>query len=238
MLCSLVLACSRVLQCARCSQRRRAASPLGNTRSSGEPSHGSTVRAAFFLIRAAQNPNAGGNALGLEEPDDALLYPTVEPRLATAILGAISAYALLEYQVDELIWELAAVEPEIGACLTAQFFSIAPRMDALISVAHAQYVSDAHIKRLDKLKTSIGGLGNRRHRLAHDPWFYAYETAKSYRLEKTAKGGLVHAYKPVSEEEIDSFKDEIKAVEKTFRDLCSEILDAFRSQPYRPPRMP
>jgi hypothetical protein len=192
----------------------------------------------FFSSEQVEIQIAGGSALGPEEPDDALLYPTVEPRIATAILGAISAYALLEYQVDELIWELAAVEPEIGACLTAQFFSIAPRMDALISLAHAQYVSDAHIKRLDKLKTSIGGLGNRRHRLAHDPWFYAYETAKSYRLEKTAKGGLVHAYKPVTEEEIDAFKDEIKAVEKTFRDLRSEMLDAFRSEPYRPPRMP
>jgi hypothetical protein len=184
------------------------------------------------------SPNLGGRALGPNEPDDALLYPTVEPRLAAAILGAISAYALLEYQVDELIWELAAVEPEIGACLTAQFFSIAPRMDALISLAHAQYVGDAHIKRLDKLKTSIGGLGNRRHRLAHDPWFYAYETAKSYRLEKTAKGGLVHAYKAVTAEEITVFRDEISVVEKTFRDLRSEILHVFRSQPYRPPRMP
>jgi len=167
-----------------------------------------------------------------DEPDDALLYPTVEPHLAAAILGAISAYAYLEYQVDELIWQLAAVEPEIGACFTAQFFSIAPRMDALISLAHAQYVGDAHIKRLDKLKTTIGGLGNRRHRLAHDPWFFAYETSKHYRLEKTAKGGLVHAYKAVTMEELIAFKDEIKAVEKSFRDLRSEILEVFRSQPF------
>lgn len=170
-----------------------------------------------------------------DEPDDDILLNFIEPHHAAKILQAISAYAHLEYEIDEMIWELAGVEPEIGACLTAQFVNIVPRLEALISLANAQHVSDRHIEKLGKMKGAITGLSGRRHRLAHDPWFYAHKTWKLYRLEKTAKSKLVHSYMPVTEDELKAYEDEIVGVTSRFRELRSEILQAFWSSPYRAP---
>lgn len=168
-----------------------------------------------------------------DEPDDDILLGYIDVHHAAAILQAISAYAALEYEVDELIWVLAGVEPEVGACLTAQYIAISPRMDALISLAHAQHVSPQHIKKLNKFKETIGGLAARRHRLAHDPWFFGHKTKKLYRLEKTAKPKLVHNYQRVTEDEMKAFEAEITKATERFRELRSEILHAFYSSPYR-----
>ena len=173
-----------------------------------------------------------------EEPHDDTLLDYIDVYHAAAVLQAISAYARLEYEIDELIWQLAAVEPEIGACLTAQYIAISPRMDALISLAHAQHVSTLHIHKLNKFKETVGGLAMKRHRLVHDPWSYAHRLKKLYRLEKTAKAKLVHDYKPVTEEELKAIEAEIKRETDRFRELRSEILHAFWSSPYRPPGDP
>ena len=169
------------------------------------------------------------------EPNDDVLLGYIEPYHAAKILQAISAYAHLEYEIDEMIWGLAGVEPEIGACLTAQFVAIVPRLDALVSLAHAQHVSDQHIRKLNKLRESIQALSPKRNRLAHDPWFFAHQTKKLYRLEKTARAKLVHNYTPVTEGELKAYEDEIIDVTSRFRDLRSEILQAFWSSPYRAP---
>lgn len=114
--------------------------------------------------------------------------------------------------------------------------AIAPRLDALISLARAQHVSEPHIEKLNGVKNSILALSSRRHRLAHDPWFFEHKTRVLYRLEKTAKAKLVHAYEPVTQEQLKAYEDEIVAVTERFRDVRREIMHAFWSAPYKHPK--
>lgn len=170
------------------------------------------------------------------DPEDELLTGYVDVYHAAAVLRGISAYARLEHQVDELIWKLAEIEPEIGACLTAQIVSIAPRMDALITLAYAQHVSEECLTRLNKFKARIGGLSNERNRLAHDPWFSGFQTDKLFRLEKTARGKLIHRFQPVTEEELGEYERKVESAHADFSQLSSEILGSFYSGPRRDPR--
>lgn len=170
------------------------------------------------------------------EPDDEFLTGYVDVYHAAAVLRGISAYARLEHQVDELIWKLAGIEPEIGACLTAQIISITPRMDALITLAYAQHISEACLTLLNKFKGKISGLSNERNRLAHDPWFSGFENDKLYRLEKTARAKLIHRFEPVTEDELKDYERRVDKARGDFAKLSGEILEDFYSGAYKKPR--
>jgi hypothetical protein len=150
-----------------------------------------------------------------DEPDKVLL-PSIDTELAAAIAYAISAWARFEYEIDEFIWALARLEPEQGACLTAQLQTVAARFNALLSLARVEQVKPRHIRRLNTIRERSNGLAEKRNRLVHDPWFYGYQTKENYRLEKTARAKLIHRYEHVTEEEIKASKWRSKTYLLTF----------------------
>lgn len=164
-----------------------------------------------------------------DEPEEDILLSYIDVYHAAAILQAISAYSMIEYEIDCLIWDLARVEPEVGACLTAQYIGSASRMDALIALAHEQKVGAESIKNLNKFKDKVGALGRERNRLAHDPWFFAHNTKQLYRLETSAKGPLKHMYQPVTEEELKALEKKFNDGMAQFREIKAEILRVFYS---------
>jgi hypothetical protein len=138
---------------------------------------------------------AAEGAIVPDEPDD-LLLGYLDTYVAAAIGRAISAWALLEHSINEVIWELAGVEKNPGACITSQLTSVARRMDALISLARLQKISAPTIGKLNKFKEKAGALAEKRNRVAHDPWYYGFDSKNHYRLQVTAKSTLDFAYKP------------------------------------------
>lgn len=164
-----------------------------------------------------------------DEPEDDILLGYMDTYHAAAIGMIISAWAGLEYQIDEVIWGLAGLEPEPGACLTSQFPTVVTRINALIALARVQQVSAERINKLNGFRKRAIGLSESRNRIVHDPWFYAYKTKKHFRLQKTAKAKLDYAYKPVTEEELKEIETNILALRDQFSELRSEILHAFWS---------
>jgi hypothetical protein len=163
-----------------------------------------------------------------EEPEE-LLLTYHDPHHAAAIFAAISEWARFEYAIDKLIWELARLEEQQGACLTAQFSNAAARIDALIALARVQGISATLIAKLNGIRHDMFGLREQRNRFVHDPWFCAHPSQQHYRLELTAKAKLVHAYKPVSEDEAKSVCSNIEALNRRFEEIRSEIVHEFYS---------
>src|SRR3954467_10829696 len=59
-------------------------------------------------------------------------------------LGRVAAmWADFEFLINESIWELANVERQVGACITAQLIGPAPRFRTLIALAHLRDANDA-----------------------------------------------------------------------------------------------
>lgn len=56
----------------------------------------------------------------IDEPEGGILAHTLSIDYGASIARAISEYAYFEFQIDELIWDLADIEPEFGACFTTQ----------------------------------------------------------------------------------------------------------------------
>jgi hypothetical protein len=126
---------------------------------------------------------------------------------------------------------LARLEPELGACLTAQFPTVSVRLNCLLSLAQLQGVRASHITKLRKFRDKAGSLADRRNRIAHDPWFFGFETKKLYRLQKTARAKLEFNYKYVTEDELNELEAEIVSTMDRFRDLRAQILREFYSLP-------
>jgi hypothetical protein len=165
--------------------------------------------------------------MATEEPE--LLIPHLDWEISAAIGSTISAWAHFEYDIDELIWELARLEPEHGACLTAQFQTVAARFNALIALARTQNVKDKDIERINAIRQRGDALAQKRNRLVHDPWFYGWDTKASYRLQKTAKAKLIYRYDAVTKDEIKDIENAIETLHREFLDIRTEILHAFWS---------
>jgi hypothetical protein len=139
----------------------------------------------------------------------------------------ISGLGRLEHDIDELIWTLAGVEPEAGACLTAQFSSVRARGDALVSLCHLAKLPEKSMRQVNKFCSAILGVADQRNRLAHDPWSTDARTGKVYRFQRTAKGRLDQGYKLVTELDLKDITDSIGKLADRFHVIKTEVLDAF-----------
>jgi hypothetical protein len=164
-----------------------------------------------------------------EEPDDDVLLPWLDIDHAAAIGRLVSTWAHLEHEIDQLVWTLAGVEENPGACLTAQLSTVARRLDALISLLKLHSTDDLIIRKVAKFKGRTIELAEKRNRVVHDPWSYGYRSKKHYRLEVTARSKLEHRYLHVSTEDMDKITDEIKKASEWFGEIRSQILEKFYS---------
>lgn len=150
-----------------------------------------------------------------DEPDGDILLSYLDPSFGTAIAMAISEWARFEYRLDQAIWELAEIEPEIGACITCQLPTVVSRFNALIALTKSLEWNELEIKKITKLQGKSQEIADKRNRVVHDPWFIAYKSGEHYRLQKTAKGKLEYIYKAVTIEELESIKsDSLKLSEQ------------------------
>jgi hypothetical protein len=168
-----------------------------------------------------------------DEPDD-LLFGRMQVTHAAALGRAIATWANFEFEVDEVTWALARLEPEQGACLTAQYSTVAQRFDALLSLAAFEKVGQKHIDKLNEIRNKALAIANKRNRIAHDPWFYGHESQKHYRLNKTAKGKLDFAYKAVTEEELKAIETEFIDITARFHNVKHAMLQEFYASPETP----
>jgi hypothetical protein len=160
-----------------------------------------------------------------DEPEEGFLSYVIPFEYSTAIGDVVSKWALLEHEIDWMIWSLAGLveNAKIGACLTAQYSSVAARFNAMFALARLRGVPEFQIAKLNKFRDQVFGLAERRNRVAHDPWFAnwdfkstpARQTA-TYRLHKTARSKLEYTLKPIEMEELKALSE---AIDQAMRDF-------------------
>ena len=150
----------------------------------------------------------------------------------TGMLEAIgyvaTGWARLEHEINTVIWRMAAMSDEDGACITAQIPAIMPRMRALIALAHRAGADEQLLKELNRFSSDVDGLGRRRNRVIHDPWLRKRNDAGTFgRLEITADRRLVFEIRPEGRTEILAVAQEIEAAKKRFLALNDRLKAAF-----------
>jgi hypothetical protein len=69
---------------------------------------------------------------------------------ADQIAHGCNLWASLEYYINTSIWALADVEPAIGACMTAQMYTMNARLSALLALLKFRRADKKIIGRVNK----------------------------------------------------------------------------------------
>lgn len=110
--------------------------------------------------------------------------------------------------------------------------SLHSRFHTLIAIATLQKVEKSLIDKLNVLSGKSHSISDRRNQIVHDPWFHSFESHKHYRLNKTAKSKLDFEYKHVPEEEVETFRLDVRHLTNEFSDIKSSILARFWIEPF------
>jgi len=149
-----------------------------------------------------------------------------------AAIGAIATtWAHLEWAVDRLIWELADVKQQLGACITSQFGGLHPRLRAAISLVQLRGGSQRLIDNLNKFYADSEPLLRKRNRTVHDPWLTEIQTGATARMEIAADKRLKYDFKHVETEELLSIQRELHDHHVRFDRVMDDILAEMPSWP-------
>jgi hypothetical protein len=147
-------------------------------------------------------------------------------------------FSRLEHQVNQLIWEIAGIDSNDGACITSQIPSIMPRFRALIALAHKHGCSSRLLKDLNRFATDADAIARQRNRIIHDPWYFRVnaeiEAIEYGRLEISADRKLTFEVKPKTSKEVLDVAHKIIDATTQFKELQERVraeLKALRESP-------
>lgn len=155
-----------------------------------------------------------------------------------SLVGQIaSSWAHVDHMLDILIWELADVDAQAGACITAQIPGTFGRFKALIALlTFHQQRTNKNLKPLIDKATELSQKGNapgdKRHRAVHDPW-YDYPTSEDQTAQFKAMPHKDHRYgiHPVDLAELEAALEDIKKFSERVSAFRKDALDALVTSP-------
>jgi hypothetical protein len=158
-----------------------------------------------------------------------------------ALVGRLANdWAHVDHTLDILICELADVDGQAGACITAQIPGTFGRFNAIIQLLHFhQQKTNRNLKPLIDKATELAQKsnmpGNKRHRGVHDPW-YVYPPSE----DKTGQFKAMPRQDPrygIYQVDMKDLDEDLRAVKK-FADRVTEfrkaVLGALVTSPDRP----
>jgi hypothetical protein len=163
--------------------------------------------------------------------------PPPEHPIYSLVGQVASSWAHIDHLLDITIWQLADVDAQAGACVTAQIPGTYGRFKAVIALltVHQQRTNKSLKPLFDKAtelsqKANLPGEG--RHRTVHDPW---YEYPDS--LDQTAQFRAMphkdpkYGIQPVDLNDIKSNLEDIKKFSERVKAFRDDVLATLVTSP-------
>lgn len=145
-------------------------------------------------------------------------------------LGRVAvAWASFEHEIASAIWELAGIDIQAGACLTAQILGAGRLLDSYVALAKLRNAPKSTISKLHEFQQKTYTLSERRNRLIHDSW--AFDPPGGSRFEISARGKLSFELKPDPTSAIDTSAVAIEHHAEIFVAIAREIQSATKIAP-------
>jgi hypothetical protein len=147
-------------------------------------------------------------------------------------VGKLAAtWALFEFTLNDIVWELANVSPTTGTCLTAQLIGPRPRFRCLAALLGVRGSSEQLIKYANKISSRAEGLSQQRNRYVHDPAAFRATDKSFHTLEATADRKIKHGIFPIEITTIDKLTKKIVELQKEIELLHVRILSETPAWP-------
>jgi hypothetical protein len=150
---------------------------------------------------------------------------------AYAAVGAIAtAWSSLERSLDDIIWTLAGVQHDAGACITSKLSSAHNRIQVLVALVELNGGDDKLLKVVNKALSPEQKISKKRNRAVHDAIGY-YVDRKMVVVQRGDVEGRVLEMdlNPFIFEEYDLIKKEIEEFHASILSLRETIYDALPS---------
>jgi hypothetical protein len=147
----------------------------------------------------------------------------------TSIGKVTSMWATLELIMQRMIWQLANIGIQEGACITAQIPNSARLMDAIISLVSFHKDTEKLVKHYSQLSEKIRILQMERNRVIHDPWSADKSTGAISRFEISAAKSLTLGSKQVSNSYLDALTERIRSVIVEFNELSDLTVSELKA---------
>lgn len=134
-----------------------------------------------------------------------------------------SAWAFLEFEIDQFIWELAGVEERAGACITTQLTGISARLRSAIALLHLRGAEEATVKSFKSFEGRIQEVLSARNRAVHDGWAISGTSAAQMRVA-IVKKQLEYGPHRVRPDDLLKTRHDINKARRQFRALAVEAL--------------
>ena len=167
------------------------------------------------------------------DPTDPNDKPSFIPDEYLMAVGRIAnAWAHLEFAVDRATWQLADVPHMVGACMTAQMFSMPTKMKALISLAELRGLSADTLSALRKFNSAkLAPLQEARNRHVHDTRLVHQSSGEVARLQITAKNELVFGFQHEPIAEMHKVRKRIEGLIEEFHVMRDKLFAEFAALP-------
>jgi hypothetical protein len=159
-----------------------------------------------------------------------------DPNFATycAAIGHVSAvFSKFELLLNEMIWLLANVGIDEGACITSQIPSPLSKLRALVALVAVRGGEGNLINELNSFSVRVDALGRRRNRVIHDPWIRLEPSGEFRRIEITADRKLNYQLAPTTVKELMDLADEIGKAIKELGRLSDRIISELPPWPHK-----
>jgi hypothetical protein len=146
-----------------------------------------------------------------------------------SMVGKIASdWAHVEHMFDLIIADLAAIEPKILACITAQMTGVYPRCKAIIALLtlvgqmRGMHMGELVAKTEDIMHRS-GGPSDKRNRAVHDPWLVYLGASKTAQFKAMPFKDLRYGIHDVDRTDLEKTLVDIGNFHKRVTDLKNAI---------------
>jgi hypothetical protein len=155
----------------------------------------------------------------------------LDTEYAKCIAHAALDFGTLEYQANDVIWRLASIHTALGACITAQIFTLDNRLKAILALMKLRQMDQKLIDRVNRFSERVREANELRNRILHDMWLISGDRKSMSQLEVTAKGQLSYKLKKIEIEELKNDCAKIRERHDEFNEIRYDIADAIASLP-------
>jgi hypothetical protein len=173
---------------------------------------------------------------GMESADGSAMMVTLSARgplpedhpLYTDIGRVAAQWAHLEHLLDLIIWDLASIRHEKGACITGQLIGASPRYYAIIALAMTHGIKQQTIDIIQELMRKTINLSEERNRIVHDAWYLESPSGKTFQFRSMPRKDPAYGFKEIESAKIAYILERIQRRIDSVSNLRSTILDELQ----------
>ncbi len=141
----------------------------------------------------------------------------------------VACWAMLEWNMDRIIWDLAGVEQPLGACITAQLSGPTPRLRVIKALVALLEAPPELLTKINKFGSELQVPQEARNRAVHDAWFVGYKSKKVMKqVVAVINNRLEFKQQVMNVDELRATYEISKGIVKKFNTLVTEIRSLVR----------